>query len=103
MTPMTDNDSGTTKIHVNLHLDPRVWREIKRLAIREDTSITMIAQEALMVYVKWLRKADEPEKKKEIREIMKEIRKEQKVKVGITRGRYKRKGDNESGSTKGGK
>lgn len=94
----TDNVSGSKKT-VSLHIDSRVWREIKRQAIYEDAPIGVIATEALMVYVKWLRKTDAPERRVEIREIMKEIRKEQLVNVGVRRGRYKRKAEKNDNAT----
>jgi len=67
--------------NVTLHLDECVWRRIRTEAVRENTTIQSIVSEALMSYIKWIRKAEledqevmeEDRKKRELQEAMEEL------------------------------
>ena len=40
--------------NVTLHLDPRVWRVMKKMAGKEDCTVSSVVNEALMSWVKWI-------------------------------------------------
>lgn len=43
---------------IALHVDIRIWKTIKIAATREETTISAIAEEALMSWFKWIKKAE---------------------------------------------
>ncbi len=84
-----------------LHLDRKVWGQVAQVAVEENVTISGIAAEALMVYVKWLRKAEKKEetliqrqareeKKTETAMLLAEIMEENR-KSGRNRGRKKKR------------
>lgn len=54
--------------NVTLHLDSRVWRSLKRMAVRENTPITALCNEAIATWLKWLAKVAMEEAKIEEKE-----------------------------------
>ena len=64
---------------VSLYLRPSIYRKIKRLAVKNDTTITSIVAQAIWEWLKWIRKAEieeninEVKAKKDLGEIQKEI------------------------------
>jgi hypothetical protein len=67
---------------VSLYLRPSIYRKIKREAIADDCTITSLVAEALLEWLKWIRKAElferknDEDVKKEIKKIQKEIEQE---------------------------
>jgi hypothetical protein len=51
--------------NVTLHLDPKIRKALQIMAIREETTLGKMASEAIMVYIKWMQKAELEETKVE--------------------------------------
>jgi hypothetical protein len=64
---MADNVSGTEKRYQNITIaiDPVIHRAVKIMAINEETTISNIMGEAVSCWIKWMRKAELKEAKKE--------------------------------------
>jgi hypothetical protein len=85
-TTKTDNISGTAKpVHVQVRLDPEVWKRIKIMSIRDGVSISELVNEALGTWNRWLAKAALEEAKAEAREEVdwKDSREEKEYKEAV--------------------
>ena len=73
-------------IHINLRINKQLWKKIHRLAITEETSISLLVNEALTQWLKWIMKAEQDElskvkkiKEDDLKEYQKEILETQKL------------------------
>jgi hypothetical protein len=69
-TIVTDNVPETTKIKnprgsTTFYIDPKIYKRIKLMAVREECTISSLINEALITWVKWLAKAAKDEAKDE--------------------------------------
>lgn len=73
-------------IHINLRINKQLWKKIHRLAITEETSISLLVNDALTQWLKWIMKAEQDEsakvkkiKEEDLKEYQREILETQKL------------------------
>lgn len=66
---MSDQSMSDEKVSVLVRLNPKVWMQIKLMAVKEECTIGDLASEAVATWFKWMAKADYEEAEESMKEV----------------------------------